>query len=246
MMPRIDGFELLRRLRSDPATRDIPVIMLTARAGQEASVEGLEAGADDYLAKPFRTEELIARVRVVLERAAGRRSVAVAAAPSPPTAPLPAATAVPVPQPPARPGPPSPRRAHEGPSTASGSWRLPSEAASIPMLRRRLRSWLDASGVEPDQAYDLLLAACEAATNAIEHAQEPTEPFFDVAATVVDGGIRISVRDYGQWRERVPSMDRGRGGSLMSAVGEITATPSPDGTTVVIMSRPTDERRATG
>ena len=74
MMPRIDGFELLRRLRADPATRDIPVIMLTARAGQEASVEGLEAGADDYLAKPFRTEELLARVRVVLERAAGRRT----------------------------------------------------------------------------------------------------------------------------------------------------------------------------
>ena len=246
MMPRIDGFELLRRLRSNPATRDIPVIMLTARAGQEASVEGLEAGADDYLAKPFRTEELIARVRVVLERAAGRRSVAVPSAPSPATAPLPVGTAVPVPQPSMRPGPPSPRPAHEGPSTASGSWRLPSEAASIPLLRRRLRSWLDASGVDPDHAYDLLLAACEAATNAIEHAQEPTEPCFDVTATVVDGAIRISVRDYGQWRERVPSMDRGRGGSLMSAVGEITATPSPDGTTVVITSHPTDQRWATG
>jgi hypothetical protein len=44
------------------------------------------------------------------------------------------------------------------------------------------------------------------------------------------------VRDYGQWRERMPSMDRGRGGTLMSAVGEITATPSPEGTTVVITS----------
>ena len=60
------------------------------------------------------------------------------------------------------------------------SWRLPSEAAAIPVLRRRLRSWLDVSGVEPDDAYDLLLAACEAATNAIEHAQDPTEPYFDV------------------------------------------------------------------
>src|SRR4051812_48336949 len=79
MMPRIDGFELLRRLRADPTTRDIPLIMLTARAGQEASVEGLQAGADDYLAKPFRTEELIARVRVVLERTARRRGAPVPA-----------------------------------------------------------------------------------------------------------------------------------------------------------------------
>ena len=247
MMPRVDGFELLRRLRADPGTRDIPVIMLTARAGQEASVEGLEAGADDYLAKPFRTEELIARVRVVLERAAGRRTAgALASVAHPPTAPIPVATAVPVPQPQLPPGPPSPRRAQDGPSTASTSWRLPSEAAAIPVLRRRLRSWLDVSGVEPDDAYDLLLAACEAATNAIEHAQHPTEPFFDVTATVVDDAIRIAVRDYGQWRERVASMDRGRGGTLMSAVGDITATPSPEGTTVVITSRPAGLRSGTG
>jgi anti-sigma regulatory factor (Ser/Thr protein kinase) len=239
MMPRIDGFELLRRLRADDATRAIPVIMLTARAGQEASVEGLEAGADDYLAKPFRTEELIARVRAVLERAAGRRSARTAAAdPHPPTAPFPVpTTAVPVPEPVLRPGPPSPRRAQDGPSTASASWQLPSEAAAIPVLRRRLRGWLDSCGIDPDDAYDLLLAVCEAATNAIEHAQEPTEPYVDVAVAMVGGRVRISVRDYGQWRERPPSMDRGRGGTLMSAVGEITATPSPEGTTVVISAR---------
>jgi signal transduction histidine kinase/DNA-binding response OmpR family regulator len=249
MMPRIDGFELLRRLRTDPATRDIPVIMLTARAGQEASVEGLDAGADDYLAKPFRTEELIARVRVVLERAAGRGGTApLPSVPAPSTPHVRAATAdsVPVPQVRLRPGTPSPRRAQEGPSTASGAWRLPSEAAAIPVLRRRLRSWLDGVGADPDHAYDLLVAACEAATNAVEHAQEPSEPFFDVTADLVDGGIRISVRDYGQWRERAASMDRGRGGTLMSAVGEITATPSPEGTTVVITSAPSGERSSTG
>jgi anti-sigma regulatory factor (Ser/Thr protein kinase) len=145
---------------------------------------------------------------------------------------------VPVPQPEPVPVPPSPRRAQDGPSTAAMSWRLPSEAAAIPVLRRRLRSWLDVSGVEPDDAYDLLLAACEAATNAIEHAQAPTEPYVEVSAAVVAGGIRIAVRDYGQWRERTASMDRGRGGTLMSAVGDITATPSPEGTTVVITSRP--------
>jgi signal transduction histidine kinase/CheY-like chemotaxis protein len=237
MMPRVDGFELLRALRAVPATRDIPVIMLTARAGQEASVEGLEAGADDYLAKPFRADELIARVRVVLERAARRRSVAAeTAAPTPVVPP----TAAPHLGSGPRPGPPSPRRPHEGLAfpDPDGAWRLPAEASSIPVLRRGLRSWLETAGVEDDHLYDLLLAACEAATNAIEHAQDPTEPFFEVTSSVGDGHVRIAVRDYGKWRERVPSMDRGRGSTLMSAVGDIVATPSPEGTTVLISSRP--------
>ncbi|MCU1606713.1 MAG: Sensor protein with an histidine kinase signal transduction domain, partial [Modestobacter sp.] len=81
MMPRIDGFQLLRRLRADPVTRCIPVIMLTARAGPGAAVEGFEAGVEDYLAKPFQAAELIARVRVAVERASGERS-APAAPPS--------------------------------------------------------------------------------------------------------------------------------------------------------------------
>ena len=79
-----------------------------------------------------------------------------------------------------------------------------------------------------------MLAACEAATNAIEHAQEPAEPVVDIGAEVVAGRVEVTVRDHGRWRERVPSMDRGRGSMLMSAVGEVTATPSPAGTTVVI------------
>ena len=62
MMPRLDGFGLLRALRADPRTRDVPVILLSARAGEESRVEGLEAGADDYLVKPFSARELIARV----------------------------------------------------------------------------------------------------------------------------------------------------------------------------------------
>jgi PAS domain S-box-containing protein len=62
MMPRLDGFELLRELRADPATRDVPVILLSARAGEESRVEGLAAGADDYLIKPFSARELIAHV----------------------------------------------------------------------------------------------------------------------------------------------------------------------------------------
>ncbi|HYN89155.1 MAG TPA: response regulator transcription factor, partial [Ardenticatenaceae bacterium] len=66
----LDGFGLLRALREGEATRDIPVIMLSARAGDEARVEGLEAGADDYLVKPFHFEELLARVRALLRRRA--------------------------------------------------------------------------------------------------------------------------------------------------------------------------------
>jgi PAS domain S-box-containing protein len=62
MMPRLDGFGLLKELRENPDTASIPVIMLSARAGEEARSEGMEAGADDYLVKPFTARELMARV----------------------------------------------------------------------------------------------------------------------------------------------------------------------------------------
>lgn len=63
MMPNLDGLGLLRALRQDPETNTLPVILLSARAGQEASLEGLSDGADDYLAKPFTSQELLARIR---------------------------------------------------------------------------------------------------------------------------------------------------------------------------------------
>ncbi len=62
MMPVMDGFELLRSLRADPRTSGVPVILLSARAGEESRIEGMESGADDYLVKPFSARELIARV----------------------------------------------------------------------------------------------------------------------------------------------------------------------------------------
>jgi signal transduction histidine kinase/DNA-binding response OmpR family regulator/serine phosphatase RsbU (regulator of sigma subunit) len=74
MMPRLDGFGLLDALRGDPDTMQIPVIMLSARAGEDGTVEGLEAGADDYLIKPFSTRELLARVRANLELDRVRRT----------------------------------------------------------------------------------------------------------------------------------------------------------------------------
>jgi signal transduction histidine kinase len=73
MMPKIDGFGLLKVLREDAGTRSLPVIMLSARAGEESRVEGLEAGADDYLVKPFSARELLARIGAHLQMAQLRR-----------------------------------------------------------------------------------------------------------------------------------------------------------------------------
>ena len=73
MMPRLDGFGLLRELRSDPDLRETPVLLLSARAGEEARVGGLESGADDYLTKPFSARELLARVTGNLQLARLRR-----------------------------------------------------------------------------------------------------------------------------------------------------------------------------
>jgi len=69
MMPHLDGLQLVAALRSELRTAEIPVLLLSARAGQEAAIEGLEAGADDYLVKPFSAAELLARVRANLELA---------------------------------------------------------------------------------------------------------------------------------------------------------------------------------
>ncbi|MGA3186972.1 MAG: ATP-binding protein [Bryobacteraceae bacterium] len=69
MMPGLDGFGLLRELRADPKLRDVPVILLSARAGEEARIEGMHAGADDYLIKPFSARELLARVESHLKMA---------------------------------------------------------------------------------------------------------------------------------------------------------------------------------
>lgn len=68
MLPAVDGLEVCRRLKSDPKTRDVPIIMLTAKSEESDMVAGLERGADDYIAKPFSPRVLSARVKALLRR----------------------------------------------------------------------------------------------------------------------------------------------------------------------------------
>lgn len=68
MMPGTSGIELARRLRQDDMTAELPIIMLTAKAEEDNTIQGLEVGADDYVAKPFSTRELIARIKSLLRR----------------------------------------------------------------------------------------------------------------------------------------------------------------------------------
>ena len=68
MLPRVSGIEICRQVRVRPETRDLPIIMLTARGEEDDRIRGLDTGADDYLTKPFSMSELVARVRAVLRR----------------------------------------------------------------------------------------------------------------------------------------------------------------------------------
>lgn len=68
MMPGLDGLEVCRRLRQDPATRPVPVLMLTARGDENDRIAGLTVGADDYLSKPFSIKEMAARVKALIRR----------------------------------------------------------------------------------------------------------------------------------------------------------------------------------
>jgi two-component system phosphate regulon response regulator PhoB len=73
MLPGMSGLDLARRLRRDQHTAEVPIILLTARAGEDDRVHGLEAGADDYISKPFSPRELVARIHAVLRRSQGAK-----------------------------------------------------------------------------------------------------------------------------------------------------------------------------
>lgn len=74
MLPGGSGIELLRRLKRDESTQEIPVIMLTAKAAEDNVIQGLEVGADDYITKPFAPRELIARIKALLRRSGGENT----------------------------------------------------------------------------------------------------------------------------------------------------------------------------
>ncbi|MFG1653190.1 ATP-binding protein [Micromonospora sp. NPDC049275] len=308
MMPVLDGFDLVRRLRADPATRALPVLVLSARAGEEASVVGLSLGADDYLVKPFAAAELIARIRTAIRRArtdpagddpaapagedatgpaaddspstvdapGSRRTAGVTAgAPAPPTAkPTGSAPAVRSAAEPADTGPANGKRAAAEPAdtgpanrepanpgsadgglagasavgtaddglgdTLAAEWTYPSVSTSAAAMRRDVRLALAEVDVHADVLEDLLLAASEAMNNAVEHAQRPSRPEVRVRLQVGGDRVRISVRDFGTWRDRRPAMDRGRGALLMNAYGDVRLVSTGEGTTVTIERRLTD------
>jgi two-component system, OmpR family, phosphate regulon response regulator PhoB len=74
MLPGVSGVQLARRWRGEPRTKGIPILMLTARGDEPDKVAGLDAGADDYITKPFSTQELLARIRAVLRRRAPEKA----------------------------------------------------------------------------------------------------------------------------------------------------------------------------
>ncbi|MBQ0902291.1 ATP-binding protein [Micromonospora sp. U21] len=277
MMPVLDGFELVRRLRADPATRALPVLVLSARAGGEASVVGLSLGADDYVVKPFAAAELIARIRAAIRRSratmAPRSDAASARADGIPPAiattpaaarsamvttvtPAPTAVEAATPAPPGHPAD-SPTRgtvaAAVGDAFAIGAaapgqdgpagdvldvgWTYPSAPTAAAAMRRDVRLALSGLDVDPDVQEDLLLAASEAMNNAVEHAQRPSRPEVRVRLQAGGGLVRISVRDFGTWRDRRPAMDRGRGALLMNAYGDVRLVSTGEGTTVTIEGR---------
>jgi anti-sigma regulatory factor (Ser/Thr protein kinase) len=118
-------------------------------------------------------------------------------------------------------------------------WRLPSTDRSVVAVRRGLRTFLDEAGLPDDEICDLVLAACEAAGNAVEHAQQPVEPFIDVHSEVVDGCATIVVSDSGRWRDPLGAAHRGRGLSIMDHLADTTVTAGRGGTTVTLRTRTT-------
>lgn len=131
-----------------------------------------------------------------------------------------------------------------GPAGRRRDWRLPVIESSVTVLRWGLSDFLGESDLSADERYDILLAACEAASNAIEHARSPSAPFFDVLAEIGDVLVTISVCDHGRWQDASAGTYRGRGLAMMRSLADTTLATGPRGTTVTIRSSPRNGRHA--
>ena len=128
-------------------------------------------------------------------------------------------------------------RTPEKASPRTQDWRFPSTAQSVRTMRGKLRPFIAESGLPDAEIDDLVLAACEAAANGVEHARHPTEPFFDVRAQVDGHHVRIVVRDYGRWTmRRADPGHRGRGLRMMTMLAAVSLTSGPTGTSVTLQS----------
>jgi anti-sigma regulatory factor (Ser/Thr protein kinase) len=112
--------------------------------------------------------------------------------------------------------------------------RLPADADRLGPFRHDLESFLFAHGVPESDVFDLIVAASEAAANAMEHPVHPTEPFVSVTAEIAGGVVTVTVRDTGQWRQQTRSPFRGRGLSLIGSLAHLHVVPGARGTTLTI------------
>jgi serine phosphatase RsbU (regulator of sigma subunit)/anti-sigma regulatory factor (Ser/Thr protein kinase) len=117
---------------------------------------------------------------------------------------------------------------------------LPAELTQLASLRRTIDRWLTEAQATPEETFELTVATCEAATNAIEHAYGPEQATFEVLASVTGRDVEISVHDRGQWRPR-RGADRGRGLDVIKAFTHSTSVETTDTGTTVRMSRRLDE-----
>jgi anti-sigma regulatory factor (Ser/Thr protein kinase) len=113
---------------------------------------------------------------------------------------------------------------------------MPSVPSSVTHLRWAMRAFLDDAGRSPQEREDLLLATCEATSNAVEHALQPTEPFFDVTCRIADDQVVVVVTDHGTWQPPTASAFRGRGLAMMQLLADTTVETGPHGTTVTLRS----------
>jgi anti-sigma regulatory factor (Ser/Thr protein kinase) len=108
----------------------------------------------------------------------------------------------------------------------------------VTVLRRALEAFLRDGRPSEDERYDLLLAACEAACNAIEHARNPTDPFVEVLAEIGAHGVTIALCDHGQWRDPPAGTHRRRGLEMMWLLADTTVAAGRHGTTVTMRGSP--------